>query len=253
MTKIFVVFSFMFVVSCARVIRSQSSKMMSPEANGGFGKGTLEGRLLSEKSDRLNFQNDKTTNSLDRDENYHTLGGYGELGLLSSLDAYSNVNLASPSVVGLKLQFLGKTKAEAEAKNFSSSIFAGVGGNSSGYSAGDSFLNEMIYGGVKKLEIRNSHREMGLVSGYRWRKDLLHYVSGMYQRDQVSGKVTKYNGPLQGVNFNYNQDGLIYSTGFFYYFALAHLKADYSHYISDWSRTRKTTINTVNLALGFDW
>lgn len=90
-------------------------------------------------------------------------------------------------------------------------------------------------------------------SGYRWSDLFLHHANVTYLHETVEGKVTTDSGALAGERYSFDQDEMIYSTSFILYFAKAHWEVDYSHMVSDWTHTQKTTINTVNTAIGFNW
>lgn len=242
----------LLLTSCASYVRTQSNKMISPEANGGLGTGQLEARLESQKRDRLDFTNDKTNNRVERADAPYGLAGLGEVGIFKYLDLYLQPHFSSATIFGAKYQLIGKARTEAGANNFSSSILAGYGHGSRSYnSSGD--LDDLFNDNLKKVSMETTHTEVGLINGYRWSKNFLQYTNVIYQNQVLEGKVTNNSGTLTDAEFKYTQDGVIYSTGFILYFAKAHWKVDYSHFVSDWSRTAKHTVNSVNTALGFNW
>ena len=227
--------------------------MMSPEAQGGLGNGSLELRAQTNKRDQLNFANDSTKNAIDRAGTPYAMGMMGELGLLRRLDVYIIPSLiVSPTIYGLKYQFIGSPKKEAKRGNFSTSLIVGLGKRTE-ENIDDDDISDFLEGNVEDLEVKTNHKDIGLILGYRWSEKFLHYVNAIYIHEQVDGKVTSDSGTLNETKYKFYQDGMIYSSGFIFYFGSAHLKLDYSHFVSDWSRTEKQTVNTANFALGFNW
>jgi hypothetical protein len=226
--------------------------MLSPETHGGLGKGALEARLETLKRDQLDFSDDNTKNSVERAGGPAGLTGLGEIGLFKQLDVYVIPSMAfTPTVFGVKYQFLGKTKSEAQKGNFSASVFVGYGERSESGSGADGDL-DYLDGNVDHIRVHTKHQDVGVVAGYRWSEKFLHYANVVYLQENLQGKVTT-EGTLTDAKFRFQQDGMIYSTGFIYYFAKAHFKLDYSHFISEWSYTTKHTLNTLNTAIGFNW
>ncbi len=226
--------------------------MISPEAQGGFGHGQLEIRAEAQKRDRMDFSNGNTSNAIEENMTLHAPSPMGELGLWNRIDLYLNAHLRSPSIFGAKFQLLGKGKKQADTGNFSLSVLFG-GGSSEKTSSGTDDLNELIISEIYKIKVNQKHQEIGLITGYRWTKNFLHYANFIYQEDLISGNVTNLSGTLSDTPFEYRHFGGIYSMGFIHYFAKAHWKLDYSYYTSDWTKTRKHTVNSLSAALGFDW
>lgn len=251
--KILILVPLFVFTSCASYVRTQSTKMISPESQGGLGSGAIELRLESQKRDRLDFDNDRTDNPIDHQTADASLAGFAEVGIFKYLDIFVQPHLSSATVLGAKYQIIGDPKKAAKKGNFSTSVLVGYGSGSRTYSSsGD--LDEFFNDDIKRLKIEYDHEEIGLISGYRWSDNFLHYANAIYQQDNIKGDVTKDSGPLvNGGTFKYRQDGFIYSTGFILYFAKAQWKADYSHSISDWSKSRKDSINTLSTSIGFNW
>lgn len=227
--------------------------MISPEAHGGLGTGALELRLESQKRDRLDFEDDTTNNPIDHEAVDYSLAGLGEVGLFKYLDIFVQPHTSSATVIGAKYQILGDPRSNAKKGNFSTSVLVGYGSGERTYSSsGDLF--DIFNDDIQRLKLEYGHEEIGFISGYRWSEKFLHYANVIYQHDDVKGNVTKNSGPLiSGGSFKYRQDGMIYSTGFILYFAKAQWKFDYSHTTSDWSKSRKDSVNTLNTSIGFNW
>lgn len=240
------------LTSCAGYVRTQSTKMISPEAHGGLGKGQIDVRVEAQARDRFNFANDSTNDPVEYQSSVYAVAPIGEVGIFKYLDVFLQPHIASPTVYGAKYQVVGDPRAKAKKGNLSASVLVGYGEGYSSYSGGtelEDFFNEDI----RKLAFTQQHQEAGLIVGYRWSDKFLHYANAIYQQDTVDGKVSKDTGPLQDANFDYRQDGMIYSSGFIVYFAKAQFKVDYSHAIADWSKTRKNSVNSVSTSLGFNW
>lgn len=227
--------------------------MMSPEAQGSLGSGSLELRAQASKRDQLNFENDSTKNSLERAGAPYALGAMGELGLLKRLDVYIIPSMiVSPTIYGFKYQIIGSPRESAKRGNFSTSIIAGFG-NRSEKNLDSNDIDDFLQGNIEELEVNTHHKDVGLIAGYRWSEKFLHYANVIYLREKVEGKITSDSGVLNNTKYKFYQDGMIYSSGFIFYFAKAHVKLDYSHFVSDWSHTNKQTLNTANFAFGFNW
>lgn len=239
--------------SCSSYVRTLGTRMISPEAHGGLGKGALELRLQASKRDSFDFSDETTDNDVRRAGTPYAMGAMGEIGFFKRLDFYIIPSvLLSPTIYGLKYQLIGSPKNEARAGNFSTSLMVGFGNHGQKVDDNDS-LSDFFEGNIDHIYLENKHRDVGLIMGYRWSQNFLHYANGIYLNEDIKGKVTTDSGTLNDARFNYTQSGMIYSTGFIYYFAKAHWKVDYSHFVSKWSKTEKQTVNTVNLALGFNW
>lgn len=241
------------VTACSSYVRTLGTRMISPETSSGWGNGTLDVRLQSSKRDRLNFDNDKTNNKIENYSSPYSVSAMGELGVIKRLDLFVLPSMfLTPSLLGAKVQVLGDEKKEAKRGNFSVAVMGAAGSRSDKFSSsGD--LDDLILGNVDKLEVNTVHREIGLIAGYRWQEKFLHYVNGVYINETVDGKVTTDSNVLNDTKFKYHQNGMIYSTGFIWYFGTSHWKVDYSHFVSNWSKTGTQYTNSVNTALGFDW
>jgi hypothetical protein len=246
------IFFLLIFTGCATYVRTPATKMISPEAQGAFGKGQLEVRAEAQKRDRVDFSDGSTSNAIEDDTVLNALSPMGELGLWDRIDLYLNGHLRSPSILGAKFQVLGKGKKQADRGNFSLSLLIG-GGSSERTSSGTSDVNELIISDIEKIKLKQEHREIGFITGHRWTKNFLHYANFIYQEDFLTGSVTNVSGTLSDAPFEYRHYGSIYSTGFIHYFAKAHWKLDYSHYLSNWTKTRNDTVNSLSVALGFDW
>jgi hypothetical protein len=252
--KILIILPVFLLTSCSSYVRTLGTRMISPETSKGFGNGTLDVRLQSSKRDRLNFDNDKVNNKIENSDSPYAVSALGEMGIVKRVDAFIIPSMyLTPTLWGAKVQVLGDEQPDAKKGNFSTSLMGAVGSKSESYSSsGD--LNDILFGNIDKLEVNTTHREVGLISGYRWTDRFLHYANAIFFHEKVDGKVTTNNNNLMDSKFKYTQEGQIFSTGFILYFgAHANWKVDYSHFLSDWSKTGKQTINTVNTAIGFNW
>ncbi len=232
--------------------------MLSPEANGKPGLGSLEARLASFQRRQANFGNNSTKKPFVPAASVYGLTGNIELGaFFRKMDVYFNPNIFSnaASILGLKYQILGKTRIESEKGNFSTSLAAGYGGYSGGYNKAAFFQsNEKTPDHIKKLNYSMDHVEVGVISGYRWTNKLLHYVNYFYIHEDVTGQVQTVNKVLNFKRFNTYNSGNLASTGVMYYFSdRGYVKADYTHMISSMRTGRSQSSNTGSAALGFSW
>lgn len=251
--KILILLIPFLLTSCSSYIRTLGTRMISPEAQGEFGSGSLEARLQSSKRDKLDFSNDSTKNAIERADAPYALSGMGELGILERLDIYVIPSLIlAPTIMGLKYQFIGNPRMTAKRGNFSASILLGYGSRSETDVSSDD-LEDFFNENIEELEVKTKHQDVGLIFGHRWSEKILHYANVIYLHETVDGKVTTDSGTLSDAKYKFEQDGMIYSTGFIIYFSKAHWKIDYSHFVSDWTRTEKQTVNSVNTAIGFNW
>lgn len=251
MKKLIFVLCLLSLASCSTNVRTLGSRMISPESQGELGKGAIDARIQGNMNSKLNFANDKTNNHLERGVPTYALGLGGYVGILRKLDVYAIAPLNDAAgVLGLKYQLLGDTKKEAKKGNFSVSVAAGFGNNSSEATSGD-----LTYNGdnVKKLSTDRDTVEGGLIAGYRWTDNILNYVNAYYVNQHVSGKVTTDSGVLVSAPYHYNQNGQIYSTGFIFYNNRLQLKVDFSHMVSSWAQTGSHSASTVNGGIGLSW
>lgn len=227
--------------------------MISPESHGGLGHGNLEARIQASKRDKLNFEDDTVDNAVERAGTPSDLAAFASVGIFEKLDVYLLPALfVGTTTIGAQYQILGEPRIKAKKGNFSLAVLAAYGHNNEKDVEGDD-LDDFFNGNIRDLEVETTLYDLGLVSGYRWGSNFLQYVNAVYAEQKLEGKVTTDTGVLSGTPFEYQHFGMIYSTGFIHYFAKAHWKLDYSHFISDWTKTGKRTVNTVNAAIGFDW
>lgn len=252
--KLLFLLSVLLLTSCSSYVRTLGTRMISPETSKGFGNGNLELRLQSTKRDRLNFDNDKVNNKIEATDSPYAPSVLGEMGTVKRVDAFVIPSAyLTPTLWGAKVQVLGDEQPDAKKGNFSASIMGAVGSKKETLSETGE-LDDIIFGNIDNLEVNTVHREIGLIAGYRWSDKFLHYANAVFFHEKVDGKVTTNNNTLQDAKFKYTQEGTIYSTGFILEFGKhAYWKVDYSYFLSDWSKTGKQTINSVNTAIGFHW
>lgn len=226
--------------------------MLSPEAQGKLGSGSLEARAQSLKEYKMDFSGPSTKLPFNEDKAIHTLGGLGELGIFKPLDLFAIMSINSPLLVGAKLQFLGDQRITAKKGNFSASVAVASGSNSKSWSEGNSSF-DWNADNVKKAKTESFHIDTGIYIGYRWLDKLLHYANAIYYSEEMSGTVTNRDETLKDAKFNYKNYGTIYSTGFIYYYKTTQFKLDYSYMSSAWSYNHTEYINTLNGAIGFNF
>jgi hypothetical protein len=252
--KILLLVCLLHLVSCSTYVRTLSTRMISPEAQGKFLHSSLDGaRIQSVQTNQFDFSGTTTDKKLSAKEGTYAAGISGEIGLFRRLDTYIIPSLStSPTIYGLKFQFLGDPKLEAKQGNFSASAIFGLGNQ--GFSRTDS-ENELdqLDSDIDEIDVNVDHEDVGLIVGYRWTDKLLHYANGYYIEEKVVGKVTNNSGTLEDVPFKYNNRGMLYSMGAIYYLKIVYFKLDFSHMTLDWDHTAKQTSNSVNFGFGFHW
>lgn len=240
--------------SCSSYVHTPQTRMISPETQGAFGSGHVEARLAAVKQDRLGFPGNDINQPVDSDVTVHKLGGMVDFGLLKRLDViYSDSIFGSAvGILGLKVQFLGKTRNESKKGNFSASVFAGYGNTDE--DVDDETDLENWVSNIDKIDYKVSHDEYGLILGYRWEDRLLHYFNAYYFHQNLKGSVTTDDNVLLDQSFEDTQNGMLYSTGLIFDLGTAwYIKADYSHMVSKWSSYRGSSANSVNAAIGAYW
>lgn len=255
MKNIFLFISLLGLASCSSVINTPSARMISPEANGAFLKGSVDLRLAGTKRDHFEFQNNDPKKPFAEVDTTHKVGGLLDLGLVDRLDFIYLGHLSSTSsgILGLKGQVLGKTKDESKKGNFSLSLIAGAGGTSFDYDDLDNDVND-FFTNVEKLSADVEHYEGGLLLGYRSLDRLLHYANAVFFQENIRGKVTTDGNTLVDAKFKDSQEGMIYSTGIMYDLgANWGLKLDYTHMVSAWRSFRGSTTNTLSGAISAAW
>lgn len=246
-------FSLLFIfTACANYTRTVATKMISPEAKGELGKGSFELRYQSVKRDRIDISNDRLNNPMETLDTSYSVGMMAEIGLWTRLDFFVIPSITAAPLYALKYQILGAPAKTAKRGNTSLSVYAGTGSRSESGNSDDLDIKDgvIVFG---DLDVEVDHTEVGLLYGYRWTDRLLNYLGVAYLREELNGHISSSSGTLQNQDFKYYQDGMIYSFGFIQHWSSVHLKLDYSHFISDWSHTRKDTENTFNFALGWHW
>lgn len=251
--RIFSILILLSLVSCSSYVRTVGSRMISPEAHGKLGKGLLEARIQKVQVHQVDFSGSSTDRSLDQQGDNSIVNGNAELGLWKRLDVFLLPSLVmSPTLWGAKFQFLGDSKMDAKKGNFSASVMGAIGSKSEDRKDGDDD-SDIFDGDIDKIESDLNHQDLGLVIGYRWHDRLLHYANSIWFTEKFSGKVTNNSGTLDKAPFEYTNHGVIVSTGLIWYFEAIHLKGDFSHMKTNWSKTRNISTNSVNFAIGFSW
>lgn len=254
MKNLFLVFLLLGLTSCASYLRTSASKMISPEANGGFLKGTADIRIQHHQSYQMDFTTSPNAPLDDRGE-FPGLDLYADLGLLERFDFYLDPALElTPTVFGLKYQFMGETRKNAKAGNISGALAVGYGSNDTSKSGSDASDLDIFDGNVKNISMTQDHFELGLIYGYRWVDPLLQYVNLFYMTDRAKGDFTNSSGTLVDQDFKYASTAWLISTGFMVYLnSNLHFKIDYSYMTSDWDFTATQTSHTFNGGVGINW
>ncbi|MBA2404668.1 MAG: hypothetical protein H0V66_07845, partial [Bdellovibrionales bacterium] len=195
--NIFLLLSLLQFVSCSTYVRTLGTRMISPETQGKFLRGSADAvRIQSYQTNQFDFSGTTADKKLTAKEGTYSAGISGEFGLFKRLDTYIIPSLStSPTIYGLKFQFLGDPKLEAKQGNFSASVIVGLGNQ--GFSREDS-ENELdqLDEQIDEIDVNVDHEDVGLIVGYRWMDKLLHYVNGYYLEEKVIGKISNNSGTL---------------------------------------------------------
>jgi len=254
MMKILLLAILLSFVSCTTYFQTPGARMISPEAHGKLGKGTVDmGRLQGNRQYQADFRGATTKVPLDSDGVTYGYTVSGELGLLKRLDFYILPSLAmSPTLFGIKFQFLGDPRAEAKKGNFSAAL--SVAGGSSRQERKDADSDADLFdGGVDKIDVQMDHQDISLTVGYRWHEHLVHYLNSTFYEEEARGKVTNNQGTLVDAPFKFNNHGALHSTGLILYAGNVQFKIEYSHLMTDWTYNHRDSANIVNAAMGFNW
>lgn len=241
------------LVSCSTYLRTPGPRMISPETHGKLGKGEVDLRLQGSKQYQMDFRGSSTNVPLHDDEVTYAVNASGELGIFKRLDLYIISSfMMSPTLFGMKFQFLGDPRAEAKKGNFSASLTAATGSTS--HERKDADTDDDIFdGGVDKIQVEMDHQDIGLLIGYRWGEHLLHYVNAIFYEEEVKGKVTNNSATLVDAPFKFKNSGSVYSTGLILYAGNVQFKVDYSHFSTDWTYNQTNYANVLNGSFGFNW
>lgn len=260
--KIILITSLFLFVSCSTSLYLPQGRMISPEAQGKLGAVSLEARIEQFQKDKADFSNHNIKHPLKERTPVFRPTGHGEMGFLEKLDLYADANilLNAPSVLGVKFQILGDSRLEAKEKNFSLAVTGGVGRQKgkNAPSGGTTIKITWPWGNgeeeksdaIDRISFQTIHQEAGLISGYRWKKNLLHYASATYFHQEITGHV-KTEDKVLNKRFNFTQDGMMYATGLIIYFGERYYgKLEYSHITSGFSFARERSLNAGNAGLG---
>lgn len=252
--KKLILLTLFLTTSCSSYLRTSATKMMSPESNGGFLKGTVSLHLEQYQASKMNFEN-STTEAIEERDVFPSLNLYGDLGILEGIDLYAHPSTDfTPSIYGFKLQMVGESRKNAKAGNFSTSIAFGIGNRDESKSKSDVDELDLFDGNIKDIDYKQTHLEFGVISGYRWTDWLLHYGNIFIIEQDVEGKVSNVSGSLVNAKFDYDYSGVLLSTGFILYPSqYFHLKLDYSYLSGKWQYSDKEIAHTVNAGIGFNW
>lgn len=251
--KIFLLLGLLGLTSCATHVRTVGSRMISPETQGKLGRGLVEGRLQAVQKNEMDFSGPNTKKKVTPDTEAYAPVTNVEMGFFRRLDAYIMPTFAGAAIGGVKFQFLGDPKIDAKKGNFSASLIAGYGGHGASHDSGNNDLVGLDDDDIDKISARFEHNDIGLIVGYRWIDQLVHYVNGYYLQERFSGRITNESGTLDDASFRYKNEGVLVSTGAIFYLKKIFFKADFSHLVTNWSYTRPITTNSLNAGFGFNW
>ncbi len=257
--KIFSFLILFILVGCgSTAIHTPNTKMLSPESQGQW-NGSAEMRAVNYKRDKADFGDNTLASPLAPAHTNYTASSNAEYGLTRRFDVYANPNFLvnAPTIIGGKYQILGKSRDESTKGDFSLSLHAGLGKQQGKSRDSKAMIRLDRYetdDNIKEIWLSTHHREIGLISGYRWHDKIVHYLSGHYFKQNITGTVTTKDKVIFEKNFDFSQEGLIYSTGIIHYITKwLYYKVDFSHMKSDYAFAAAKTTNSVNAAFGFYW
>ena len=175
---------------CSSSYLTRSARMMSSETEGQWGLST-EGGL--HEMHRVYITDDISNTSVkdsahEMDPTF-TGGLAGAFGLLDFFDVGINYDIATPPMVYGKLQLLGDSKREAEAGNFSFSIYASAGYDDAFNDYDDS--DNVGFGRTNDNGVvrRDGHGvyEAGGIFGYRTSRHFILLAGGSVLWQEISG------------------------------------------------------------------
>jgi hypothetical protein len=168
---------------------THTNRMMSSETEGQFG---ISAEVGVHNLNRVYITDDISNISVN-DSGHHmedmiTTGFDGNFGVLDFLDVGLNYDFGVPPMAVAKLQLIGDSKRQAEADNFSFSVYASLGYDSSFTDTDtdtDIFTGETPAGVVH----RNGHGvyEAGGIFGYRTSRSFIFLLGGSVLWQDISG------------------------------------------------------------------
>lgn len=204
-----------FLAGCGKTVEylMPETRMLSPETQGSLWKGEVsfngtssQEMILSKAVDSMIFN----VSSVSAEETLHDSWGLGfgaGVGLHEKIDVYVRTSSDSPSVLGLKFQFIGQG-ADKNTTGWKSSLFAGFGNmeeDEGTLTVNPQSQSSRTYSGNIKVDVQ----DYGVVTGYRKNESVLYYSNLYYSQYRVKSTLTSTNHPTINVDGDSDQYGAL--------------------------------------------
>ena len=203
----------LILTSCASKIdyHMPVTRFDTPEVSGEFLSGSIEWNMATSKKVTLgSIWTDAfivVTSSTDDSKYLETSKNFTnftfELGLLPTVDFYTDTHWDSPAISGIKIQIFGTSKKEST-EGIKLALKAGFGATeleqTSTYTGWDGTSSS-----IKSIMDLKSY-EAALIFGYRKSKELIGYLTGYYHHFKVEADLLKDNTTeisASGISRNY--------------------------------------------------
>lgn len=250
-TKAASLLSLLFLISCAQIeLKTPSSRFMSPETSGkalNYGLQLIQQSGVEAKINIVANELDKV--DLSNSASPLTYSGY--VGVLDKLDIIYYNYIDSASLLGVKYQILGESKANAKQGNQSLALTLGGGGQSKTTTSQDLFDEE-----VDKTELEQNLVDASIIYGYRTTDNILVYSSLHISNHSAKLKIISNNdSALDGQTETYKTSNLGLSLGSMIYNKKknVHLSIEASAQRVNWTHTDEKTFGFISGAIGSDF
>lgn len=243
--------SLLFLISCAQIeLKTPSSRFMSPETSG---KSLDYGLQLMQQSG-VEAKVNIVANELDKVDLSNTaspLAYSGYVGILEKLDLIYYNYIDSASLLGVKYQILGDSRANAKEGNQSLAVTLGGGGQSKTTTSQDLFDED-----VDKTELEQNLVDASIIYGYRAKDNILVYSSFHVSNHSAKLKIIANNdAALDGQTETYQTSNLGLSVGGMLYSSKKdfHIAIEASAQRVNWTHTDEKTFGFISGAIGSDF
>jgi hypothetical protein len=251
--------SVLFFSSCGSTIgvRSPLNSFISPEASSTSLKGEINGFFSS--ASRNNLEIDTSSNTINdtvtRDtEAQDTIGLNATLGLIERLDLVGvSSGGKTPTMLGLRYQLLGETKAKASKGNHSLSIIA-LYGNQESIQENDEALELTARDEEATAEVEIATTDIRLVYGYRFQDKKMIYGGLSSVTIKYDALFESDNAAFDGQEFSGGAKAIGAHLGIALYAKQAfHMKVEAAGQKIKWEKHKEQTIGVVLASVGLFW
>tara|TARA_Y100000780_G_scaffold232456_1_gene264111 strand:- start:31935 stop:32711 length:777 start_codon:yes stop_codon:yes gene_type:complete len=176
------------------------------------------------------------------------------IGIVEKVDFYLRSSSAeSPGALGLKWQFLGKSKQEAQKGDHSLAMFLGGGSSTSSRKSDDIFDGDSD--SDFEAEADQKIREIGVIHSYRSGEETVTYSSLRMGMHELNVDITKDTGSpsLAGEEFDTKTTFVNASVGVKRYWGKKTASLELSAQNTKWSNNESTTFAFISGAFGWHW